>query len=284
MRLSSLLSPTQLRRLAAQGAEGAALGVAFWCIGDGFQVLPSALNGTVGVALAAVIGFGVGATRFRRALTILLGAAAATTVFVTLTFVSEAIAGHWVRSDPLPARPLDAILALSEGLNPDTTVANGALDHLLHAAELVRAGEAKLLVTTTTAEEFPSGFVSSDVDQRRVITMLGDSSVWLRTGATKTTRDEALQSAALLKPLGATRIGVVTSPMHTRRACATFEAVGFDVTCIASRMRGTDGTPLEQEPRDRMIIFGQWVYEVAAMAEYSARGWVHRRPTARDFP
>jgi uncharacterized SAM-binding protein YcdF (DUF218 family) len=277
-------STVDARRLAVRAAEGAALGVALWCFAQAFDLLPAALADSAGVVLGALAGLALGISRFRRSLPILIGAAAGLTLVVTLSFLSEGIAARWARNDALPAAPLQAVVALSEGLNPDTTITGQAVDHILYASELVRARKANILVTTTTAVGFPMGFVQSEVDQRRLISMLANGDVWLRTGLTRTTRDEAVQAAKLLQPLGIRRIGVVTSPMHTHRACATFEAVGFDVTCIAARMRGADGIPLQQLPKDRMAVFGDWVYELAATVEYSARGWLKREPNAKNSP
>ena len=264
----------EARRLAARAAVGGAMGIALWCFAEAFRVLPMPLADITGVALGGVLGLVIGASPFRPVLPILLCIAASITLIVSATFLSEGIAARWVRINPLPEAPLDAVIALSEGLNPDTTISSVALDHLLYAAELVRSGRAKLLITTTTAEEFPMGSVHSEVDQGRVVSMLGDTAVWLRTGPTRTTREEAVQAKALLRGRGIRRVGVVTSPIHTRRACATFEAVGFEVTCLAARAREHDGIPLQQLPRDRMVIFGEWIYEVAATAEYSIRGWL----------
>jgi hypothetical protein len=63
--------------------------------------------------------------------------------------------------------------------------------------------------------------------------------------------------------------------MHTRRACASFEAVGFEVVCVPSRMRGAAGRIISPSPRFRLAAFGEWVYEVAGIAKYRTLGWVH---------
>ena len=89
--------------------------------------------------------------------------------------------------------------------------------------------------------------------------------------------DEATGVATLLGSRHLRRIAVVTSPMHTRRACAVFEAVGFVVSCTAARMRDASGLPDARTPVNRLALFGQWIYEVAAMADYAARGWLRSR-------
>jgi len=206
-----------------------------------------------------------------------VGIAAAVVLIVCVTPLSEAIASHWVRNDPMPETGIDAVVALSASLNPDTTVSDEALDHLLLAAELVRSGRAPILVTTTTDERYPPGPIASTVDQGRVVTLAGLGAVWLQTSVTNSTHDEAVESWKLLQPRGARRVAVVASPVHTRRACATFEAVGFTVTCIASRNRDPNAQIFAQGPRDRIAVFGAWVYELAAFAKYRARGWLPSR-------
>jgi len=262
------------RKALRRSLEGAAVGVALWCVLFNLQVLPNLLADTPGFLLLTASGLLVGATRFSRALLVLLQLTALVTATVVLSPLSHAIAACWVRREPLPQSGVPAVVVLSVGLNPDTTMSSEAADHLLMALELVREGKAKSLVTTTTANVFPTGFVSSETDQRRIVGLLGQQIDWLRTPPGRSTHDEAVASAKLLIPRGTRRIAVVTSPMHTRRACAVFEAVGFDVTCVPARLRTAGGLPMSPGPIDRLAIFGQWVYEVTAMAEYAFRGWL----------
>jgi hypothetical protein len=65
--------------------------------------------------------------------------------------------------------------------------------------------------------------------------------------------------------------------MHTRRACAVFEAVGFRVVCQASRERDfvTDH-PIGN--RDRLAAVRAYGYEVMGMIKYRAKGWLSRPP------
>jgi uncharacterized SAM-binding protein YcdF (DUF218 family) len=268
-----LLSREAIRR----ALEGGALGTGLWCVCFALQILPAKLADTPGVLLLTGLGLLVGATRLRRALIVLFQLAALVTIVVVLSPLSQAIAARWVRQDAIPQSGVAAVVALSAGINPDTTISSEAADHLLMALELMREGKARSLVTTTTADFFPTGFVSSEIDQARLIGLFDQQVDWLRTPLGRTTRDEAVASARLLLPRGMRRIAVITSPMHTRRACAVFEAVGFDVTCVAARLRTPGGRPMSDDPTDRLAVFGQLVYEVTATAEYSLRGWLPQR-------
>jgi uncharacterized SAM-binding protein YcdF (DUF218 family) len=221
-----------------------------------------------------VIGLIAGTLPARRMLFGVLFVPAATVTVVALSPISDAIAARWVREDAFPASGVAAAVVLSGTVNPDTTISSGSLDHLVSGLELVRSGGARVLVTTTTAEVFPAGLVSSETDQARIISLFDGQASWIRTTGGNSTRDEALASARTLLPRGAKRIAVIASPIHTRRACAAFESVGFVVTCVPARMRDNGGRPVSPLPNARLAIFGQWVYEVAAMLEYGVRGWL----------
>ncbi|HWG35101.1 MAG TPA: YdcF family protein [Gemmatimonadaceae bacterium] len=233
----------------------------------------------MGISCIAAAGGAVGLSRFGSAALVTLGIVTAVVLIVSITPLSEAIASGWVRNDRVPQTGLDAVVALSASLNPDSTISGEALDHLLLAAEVVRADDAPILVSTTTIDRYPPGPIVSTIDQERIVQLIGPKIRWLRTSVTTSTHDEALASLKLLKPTGAQRIAVVASPVHTRRACATFEAVGFTVTCIASRNRDPNEQILSQRPRDRIAIFGAWLYELAATAKYQMHEWLPRPPT-----
>lgn len=260
-------------RRAWAAAEGAALAIAAWCMLFALHLTPGPLHGIRGVMVLAALGALAGAVRPPRTFSFLLVPPAAVIAIVVFSPVSERLVGWWVRDDPLRAPGVAAVVVLSAGLNPDTTISSSALDHLLMGLELARAHEASL-VTTSTRQRFPHGMVSGEVDQTRVLSLAGPHVPWVRADGGRTTRDEATSTAAVLFPLGVRQVAVVTSPMHTRRACAAFEAVGFVVTCVAARMRGSGAPPLSEVPDDRLAVFGEWVYEVTALAKYRWLGWV----------
>jgi uncharacterized SAM-binding protein YcdF (DUF218 family) len=261
-----------------RAATGATASVAVWCILQLLGLLPGETANTSGLLWAAFAGSALGLTVVAPLLVGLAASAAAAVLIIALTPLSETIARHWVRNDSVGSAGIGAAIALSASVNPDSTISGESLDHLLLAAELVESGQARMLVTTTTVVRYPGGPISSLIDQTRVVGMLGRGIAWMRTGVTTSTRDEAVASAALLRPLGVRRVAVVASPVHTRRACATFEAVGFLVTCVASRNRDPTAQLIGQTPSDRLSIFGAWIYELAATVKYQAHGWLE--PTA----
>lgn len=277
VRLPNLLNRVLVTRLI----EGAALGVALWCVLFAFQLLPGILMDTPGVLILGALGALAQGGGLRRGLLLILILGAALVVLVTETSLSNAIAARWVREDEFADSSVAAVVVLSAGLNPDSTISGEGLDHLITGLELMRAGKARLLVTTTVEEQYPGGTVVSTVDQNRILTLANAGSGWLHTAPGKSTRDEALNSATLLLPRGVRRIAVVASPMHTRRACSAFEAVGFEVTCVPARTRSPGGRDPGPWPADRLKVFGDWMYEVAATARYRAAGWLAPSPTQK---
>lgn len=258
--------------------QGAALGIALWCILFSFQLLPTFFADTWGVLIFGIAGIAADAA-FHRALVAILVIAAAVVAVVTLTPVTNVLASRWVRADRFPNTPVGAAVVLSGSVNPNTTMGANALDNMLFGLQLVRAGRANALVTTTVEQKFPGESVSSATDQARVMALLGSQVRWLRTAPTGSTRDEAVRSAELLMPLGIRRIAVVAAPMHTRRACSTFEAVGFTVTCTPSLVRSPGAGNPGPWPADRLHVFGDWVYEIVAALKYRAAGWLNHSLT-----
>jgi uncharacterized SAM-binding protein YcdF (DUF218 family) len=262
------------REFVGRTLRGGALGTALWCTLYTLQLLPGGLGDTPGVLILAGVGALTGVARLTSWLVGLIQVTTLTVLIVALSPVSERIADGWVREDIVADSGVGAVVVLSGGLNPDTTISAQALDHLISGLELLRAGKSSLLVTTTTETVFPTGFVDSSIDQARVLALSGSRAEWIRTPPGRSTRDEAVESAKLLMPRGIRSVAVVTSPMHTRRACATFEALGFVVACVPARLRSLDGRPLRPEPADRLAAFGDWVYEISAIIEYRIRGWI----------
>jgi uncharacterized SAM-binding protein YcdF (DUF218 family) len=148
-----------------------------------------------------------------------------------------------------------------------------AAERLISALRLMRQHEVGVLVTTRPAASRRDLREVSNADQRALIALAGDTSRWREVGPVRTTREEALRVADLLAPAPRRTIAVVTSPLHTRRACAAFEAVGFRVVCVPSTERMYSLYSFSGV-RTRLIAVADWTYERLGMFEYRARGWV----------
>ncbi len=227
-----------------------------------------------GVVGAAVVGGGLGwFGRLRWPVAVTAVAFAGLMVVQWFPWPAS-LARGLVRTDSLPSTPADAIVVLSASLTDDGALSPTAANRLLEGARLFRAGvAARLVVSRVTALEETERPVDSDRDQRAVLGAAGVTPELHVLSPVGNTRLEAVRMAELAKSRGWHRIVVVTSPTHTRRACAVFEAVGFEVVCRPSPEREFALEHLAAGG-DRSRAFGQWLYESLGWWKYRVRGWV----------
>lgn len=234
------------------------------------------------VPLAALAGALVvwGAARWprlrawRRVPWVLLAAETALLAVVAYTPLVGWLVPPLVRRDPVGRAPLDGVVVLSGWVTRDGYLKPDVVDRLLSGLELVRATGARTLLLSRTHVSHGKERLTSDADQRRIVALLGARAprILLVTDV-YSTRDEAVKMRRLADSAGIRRVAVVTSPLHTRRACATFEHVGFDVVCAPAIARDIAIGHLGG-PRDRVRAFQGWLYETAGTILYRARGWL----------
>lgn len=221
---------------------------------------------------AAIIGAVLGATRLRPLLWVPAGVIAAICIVVAYTPLVTSLSGSYVRVDPLPAR-VDAIAVLSMGVNADGMMRSETLDRLLTGLSLARRGLADVLLISRESRSLGGKLISDSVDQKGIVALTGTTARVIFVDSVLTTRTEAMLMRAVARPNGWNTVAVVTSPMHTRRACATFEAVGFKVVCIPAAVRGS-GLYSGANAEDRLRSFRALLYETFATASYKSRGWI----------
>lgn len=193
---------------------------------------------------------------------------------LTPAFVRPARA--MIRADAMQD-PVDAVAILSSGLNDDQLIAPDALDRTLSGLALARSQATDahpqgvpVVLTVVTRGRAP--LLTSAGDQRRIVELVGSGDVhW--TSPVHSTRDEARAVAALARAEGWSRVAVVTSPIHTRRACATFERAGLTVRCVPAEAREFAVNTL-RSTRDRVRVTQLWFYEIAGTVYYKLRGWI----------
>jgi uncharacterized SAM-binding protein YcdF (DUF218 family) len=222
------------------------------------------------VLVLTLVGAVVGALNGRWVMLAIDGFLFVVFLVVAYTPIMFGVASGWVRDDP--PGPADAIVVLSATLKSDGHLDPDGVERLLTGLELFQTQAAPRLFTTAVDVKFPNGVRVSTADQRRLIQLTGATSAWTSLTGVFTTRDEALQAATEL-PTGAHTVIVVTSPMHTRRACATFEAVGFKVICkAAAEHHYVTWHPLVAS--DRLEAFSAYLYERLGMIKYRSNGWL----------
>ena len=163
---------------------------------------------------------------------------------------------------------------LSSGVGEAGLVQGDGVDRLLAGAALAQRTGRPLVVSVIHPRRLEA--VSSLADQRRIAALAGLGDRLWTVDSVHTTHDEAVRMAALARAQGWRRVALVTSPTHTRRACATFERAGLAVVCTPALARdATWGGPAPlRSPGDRLRATRLWLHEVVGWLTYRARGWV----------
>jgi uncharacterized SAM-binding protein YcdF (DUF218 family) len=220
---------------------------------------------------AAIVGALLGNTRLRPILLIAGGILALLCIAVAYTPLVPAVARPLIRRDSIPAR-VDAIAVLSAGFTPDGMMRRETLERLLSGVTLARRGLAPVMLVSMERSNNRAP-VSDSADLQSVISLIGEVTRTILVDSVTTTRTEALRMRAIARANGWQTLAVVTSPLHTRRACATFEAVGFRVVCVPATVRGSGLIP-GSIAEDRLRDFRSWLYETFATDSYRRRGWI----------
>ncbi|MFN2602040.1 MAG: YdcF family protein [Gemmatimonadaceae bacterium] len=254
--------------------EGAILGIAIWVVllTLGFPWILH-LEGFDGLIPCAILGAFFGWLGWRR---VTMGALSALCLAVVVIAFTPIIVGpvrSLVRNDPLPAHA-DAVMVLSAGVNDDGTISHASMDQLIKGIALVNRGIAPVLVVTREAYIIDGRLVTSQRDQERIVSLTpGGVSRLVSAGVTHSTHDEAVRALTLVRARNWKRIVLVTSPLHTRRACATFEKIGVVVSCTPSNTRGFALGAIGS-PTDRVRAFQVWLYELAGTLRYRQLGYI----------
>ncbi len=221
---------------------------------------------------AALIGAVLGPTRLRPLILIAAGVIALVCIAVAYTPLVSVAARPLIRRDPIPSR-VDAIAVLSMGITPDGMMRSETLDRLLSGLMLARRGLAPVMLISMERRTLARSQVSDSADLQGVTALAGAATPTIFVDSVTTTRTEALRMMAIARANGWKTLAVVTSPLHTRRACATFEAVGFKVVCVPAAVRGSGLYP-GSNAEDRLRAFRSWLYETFATDSYRRRGWI----------
>jgi uncharacterized SAM-binding protein YcdF (DUF218 family) len=232
------------------------------------------VSGIESVPIATAIGFLAGAAGFGRGVRLTGGALLLLFLAVGWLPPIGRLAHGTIRRDPVPTSPVDAIVVLSASVTADGDLNPPGADRLIAGLYLYRQGLAPRIIVSRVAN--PTWHIRakfSDEDQHRLSVMTGVKPEMVILDSVGTTRAEAVRASEVAKQNGWHRIILVTSPVHSRRACATFEKVGFEVSCQPSRDR-TAAVYDQQTPGDRVRAFAQWTYEAVGTLVYRARKWI----------
>jgi uncharacterized SAM-binding protein YcdF (DUF218 family) len=258
------------------------------CLGTLGTLLVDALGGwqvagipsIYAVVAGSIVGGAIGFARANAIIASIDGLILFAYYLAALSPLIETATQRWVRQDEGTPVGVDAVVVLSSGLKSDSSLQAVGADRLLSGLGLLAAGAAPRLVTTRVRERYGNAEVVSDSDQLRLIHLAGRDSVWTVVPFSETTREEAINAAAVLLPRGIRKIALVTSPLHTRRACAAFERVGFVVHCVPARERDH----VTWHPRtadDRLAAVRVYLYERLGFWKYRINGWIQAHTDAK---
>lgn len=224
------------------------------------------LDSALLLAAAAVVAALLLLTRLRPLIWLFAGGTAALLLLVGCTPILQKPVLAWVRTDPI--RHCPAVVVLSSGVREDGTLDEAGQERLLGGLELLQQGFAHELVITRIRDPDRSSlpFVRQEMADLRIKAPV------VEVGPVMNTHDEALATARLAHMRGWKRILLVTGPLHSRRAGATFAHTGLDVVVRPCVEGGFDLPHLEM-PTERVAAFRQWLKEVVGLWVYHRRGW-----------
>jgi uncharacterized SAM-binding protein YcdF (DUF218 family) len=215
---------------------------------------------------AAALGGLFWRTRLKPVMIAAVVALAALWLSVAFTPLATHLARGLTRRDAVG--PADAVLVLSSRLQKDGELTPPAMSRLVHGLELLGQGLAPRIVLSELAPPAPSYAAAA----RTLMAHLGSPHELESLGPVHRTRDEAMQVADLCRRQGWHRLLVVTSPSHSRRACAAVEREGVEVICSPAAETEFDVENLNRPP-ERLRSFRASLHEWLGLWLYRRRGW-----------
>lgn len=264
----SAQAPLWLTRLC-----GAMLALAVYLVAD--QLGLGEVTGAPSLLMAPgalLLGAAIAPTRAGIAMWWLLALVSITTLAVAFTPVVQGPALHYVRRDN-GAPPVDAVVVLSGSMTEDGLLAGPVVNRLLSGIAEARRRGIPTIAISVIERRSGGRVVSTEADQRALLSRLAPDLTVRTVRDVHSTHDEALQFAALARTYGWQRVVLVSSPLHTRRACRTFEVAGLAVVCTPADAREYSLTRLGGV-HARMNAFRDVMYETAATSFYALRGWI----------
>lgn len=252
---------------------GAVLGLAIFQLADTLGIW-NTIGSSSWITRLLFMALGATLATTRAGALLWLAAGALTTVLalVLYTPLVAGLPGHFVRADPARA-DADAVVILSGGITHDGRITGQALDRLLTGLAEARRRPLPQVGLSVVGLTSRGREVTSEADQRALVDLVGPGIDARFVHDVHSTRDEALAFAALARTHRWRRVVAVTSPLHSRRACAALEQAGLPVECRPALARDYSLGRLDLS-ENRRKAFADVLYESAATAVYRTRGWI----------
>ncbi len=166
----------------------------------------------------------------------------------------------------------DAVVVLSGSVTSEGRVAGAALERLISGFQQARRLGIPVVALSVVGDDADPSVESSERDQRELAQLMAPDLELRFVRNVHSTRDEALAFAAIARTHGWRQVALVTSPLHSRRACGAVEHAGLAVRCIPAASREYALSRLDR-PENRRPAFADVMYESAATLLYMMRGW-----------
>jgi uncharacterized SAM-binding protein YcdF (DUF218 family) len=219
------------------------------------------------VPAAAAVGSLLWLTRLRRLVAATAVGLAGLWLTATYTPLVPWMADGLVRRDPPQAA--DAVFVFGSRLQADGEPTTEAMSRLLKAVELAAEGRVRRLVVS----ELPPPTRPYAPIAREWTRLLAPGCEVLAVGPVRNTHDEAVAVAKLFRDRGWRRVLAVTSPVHSRRAAATLEREGLQVTSVPAVETRYDIESFDR-PGEQRGAFASVAHERVGLLVYRRRGWI----------
>jgi uncharacterized SAM-binding protein YcdF (DUF218 family) len=147
---------------------------------------------------------------------------------------------------------------------------------VIEAARVFRTMDSPWLVSSGGAAAGRDMAPESETMKTALIQLGVPADRILLESTSRSTRDQAVLTAAMLRNLGISSFVLVTSDVHMRRALATFRHEGLQpVPAVARDPLDSQWIGLEWLPTQQGMEFAQEIaHEYVGLAWYKVRGWI----------
>ena len=239
------------------------------------------------VLLAGVVAGGLLAAKRRRAAGVVIALQWVVLWVCAMPWLNQRLTG-WLEAEyppvALEATPVAEVAVVLGGAvgrvgDPPTENLSGSSDRVLRAARLYRAGKVDRVLAVGGSQPWLGNPVPEAEAMRDLLVEWGVPAEHVLTEtASWNTRENARNAAAIIRAQGWTRVLLVTSATHMRRAVAAFRAAGIAVIPSA-----TDYAVVGPQPLDVLdfmpdvaaldgVSFA--LRELLGRAYYQLRAWV----------
>jgi uncharacterized SAM-binding protein YcdF (DUF218 family) len=239
----------------------------------------------------ALVAAGALLRRRARLSSLLLAAALLTAVVFSSQPVANQVA-RYMEAAPgtfQEQETYDALIVLGGLLDPEATKAagrpqyQGAVERILEAARLLRQGHARFaLVSGGLLEPEPGVAAEAEVLRDQLVELGVEEDRIVVEGRSRNTRENAQESARIVRDRGWKRLVLVTSAAHMPRAAGCFRAAGLEVDTypVDYHLATTPSGPGGLLPRAGNLsqttdlireLVGRWVYRLLGYTKPAAQ-------------